>query len=79
MTNKEKYRNEIIELAVNTGKLVLKMESLHFAEKLNVKSVIFMNQIRAKEVRIIFANCLIRSMLSRLLIGLKFRSIRRFW
>lgn len=24
MTNKEKYRNEIIELAVNTGKLVLK-------------------------------------------------------
>lgn len=40
MTNKEKYRNEIIELAVNTGKLVLKMESLHFAEKLNVKSVI---------------------------------------
>jgi hypothetical protein len=55
------------------------MESLQFAKKLNVKSVIFMNQIRAKEVRIISANGLIQNMLSHLLIGLKFRSIRRFW
>lgn len=40
MTNKEKYGNEIIELAVNGGVFGLKMESLHFVEKLNVKSVI---------------------------------------
>lgn len=79
MTNKEKYGNEIIELATNTAVFGLKMESLQFAKKLNVKSVIFMNQIRAKEVRIISANGLIQNMLSHLLIGLKFRSIRRFW
>lgn len=81
MTNKEKYGNEIIELAVNGGVFGLKMESLHFVEKLNVKSVIFgINiQFRAKVVRIISTNGLIRSMLSRLLIGVKLQSIRRFW
>lgn len=40
MTNKEKYGNEIIELATNTAVFGLKMESLQFAKKLNVKSVI---------------------------------------
>lgn len=79
MTNKEKYRNEIIELAVNTGKLVLKNGEPALCRETKCEECDFMNQIRAKEVRIIFANCLIRSMLSRLLIGLKFRSIRRFW
>lgn len=69
MTNKEKYGNEIIELAANTALFGLKMESLQFAKKLNVKSAIFMNQIRAKEVHIISANGLIQNMLSRLLIG----------
>lgn len=79
MTNKEKYGNEIIELTVNGGVFGLKMESLQFAKKLNVKSAIFMNQIRAKVVRIISANGLIRGMLSRLLIGIRLQSIHRFW
>lgn len=80
MTNKEKYGNKIIELAVNTGMFGLKMENLHFVKKLNVKIVIFINQIiRAKVVRMVFANGLIQNMLSHLLIGVKFRSIRRFW
>ena len=55
------------------------MESLQFEKKLNVKSVIFMNQIRAKVVRIISENGLIQNMLSRQLIGARLQSIRRFW
>lgn len=59
MLNREKYGNEIIELAVNKGMFCIKMESLYFAKKLNVKIVIFTNQIHAKVVRIISANGLI--------------------
>lgn len=69
MTNKEKYGNKIIELAVNAGILALKMESLSFAEEQNAKSVIFTKkgQIRAEVVRIIFANGLILNTSQRLI------------
>lgn len=55
------------------------MESLRFVEKLNVKGVIFMKvQIRAKEMHAFPANGLILNTSQRL-IGVRLRSIRRFW
>ena len=80
MTNKEKYGNEIIELAVNAGMFVLKNGEPALCRALNVKLVIFMEiQICAKEMYALSANGLIQSMLSHLLIGTRLQSIRRFW
>lgn len=79
MTNKEKYGNEIIELAANTALFGLKNGKPAICEEIKCEECDFMNQIRAKVVRIISANGLIQNMLSRLLIGVKLQSIRRFW
>lgn len=59
MTNKEKYGNKIIELAVNTGMFGLKNGEPAICEETECEECYFMNQIRAKVVRIISANGLI--------------------